>query len=198
MCSFVIKLRERFFFGTAHSYGFPVDDARDFRITVVHIANQYCFCRANDNARGLKPYIDAMGAEIALFSGMIFRIYEYRIVRTRSHTCLAADANRFVKVDDAILPLEHRGGGTSGDAGSVGTLVTARHLMRAARLRERANINVLNIGPRGGDGHDVLGLARSRTRMAPDAARVVNDLRPFDLRRICHFECGKYSTVGFI
>ena len=63
--------------------------------------------------------------------------------------------------------------------------------MGAPSLRKHANIDMLNVGSGDGDRNDVFRLAGSRTRMAPDAAGVIDDLGPFDsLRRwLCEHCC---------
>ena len=50
--------------------------------------------------------------------------------------------------------------------------------MGAPRLRENADIDVLDVGARDPDGHDVFRFAGGRAGVTADATRVVDDLRP--------------------
>src|SRR5258706_9828573 len=111
---------------------------------------------------------------------MIFRVDEDRVVRTSSHAGLAANANRFIEIDDAVRTLEHRGRGTSCDTGRVRALIAARYLMCAAHLWEHAHVDVLDVGAGDANRHHVFGLAGRRARVTTDAAGVVGYLRPLD------------------
>src|SRR5207244_4419429 len=119
-------------------------------------------------------------AEVALLSRMIFRVDEDRVVRTGSHAGFTSNANRFVKIDNAVRPFEHRSRRASGHAGRMRALVAARDLMRAAYLRKHAHIDVLDIGAGDANRHDVLRLAGGRARMTTDAAGVVDHFGPLD------------------
>jgi hypothetical protein len=50
--------------------------------------------------------------------------------------------------------------------------------MRASHLRKHTHVDVLNIGARHPDRHDVFGLARGGARVTADAAGVIDDLGP--------------------
>jgi hypothetical protein len=52
--------------------------------------------------------------------------------------------------------------------------------MRAANLREDADIDMLDVSPRHANRYDIFRLARGGARVATDAASVVNDLRPLN------------------
>ena len=121
-----------------------------------------------------------MRAEVTLFGRMIFRIDEDRVVRTSRHAGLTADADRLVKIYDAVCALEHRRGWTSGHTRRVRTLITARYLMRATDLRKYADIDVLDVRARDADGNDVFRFACGRAGVTADATCVVDDLRPLD------------------
>jgi len=62
----------------------------------------------------------------------------------------------------------------------MSALVTASDLMRAAHIRKHADIDVLDVRARYRQGNKVLRFARGRARVAANAARVVNNLRPLD------------------
>ena len=124
-----------------------------------------------------------MRAEVAFLCRVIFRVDENGVVRTSGHARLATDADRFIKIDDAVGALEHCCRRTSGNAGRVCALIAAGDLMRAPGPGKLPHVDVLDVRAGDADGYDVLGFAGSRTRMATNAARVVDDLRPLDLVR---------------
>jgi hypothetical protein len=80
---------------------------------------------------------------------VVFRINKDCVIRTGSHARLAADADRFVEINNAVGALEHRGGRASGDAWRVRALIAASDLMGTASLRKDADVYVLHI--RAGD-----------------------------------------------
>ena len=115
---------------------------------------------------------------------MIFRIDEDRIVRASSHAGFAADANRFIEIDNAVGAFEHRGGRTSSHTRRVRALIATSHLVRAADLGPDTNVYVLDVSPGDADRNDVLRLARRRAGVASDAAGVVDYLRPLHPIRV--------------
>src|SRR6185436_16852310 len=119
-----------------------------------------------------------MRAEVALLSRVVFGIDKDRVVGTSGHAGFAANADRFVEIDDAVRALEHRGRRTSGHAWGVCALIATRDLMRAAHLGKHADIDVLDVSSRHADGDYVFRLAGRRARMTTDAAGVVDDLGP--------------------
>src|SRR5262252_7745931 len=140
-----------------------------------------------------------MGAEVTFFRRMIFRIDEDRVVGTGGHAGLAPDADRFVKIDDPVRALEHRGSRTGRDAGRMRALIAARYLMRASRLGKHAHVDVLHIGTSDADRNYILGLAGGGTRVTADAARVIDDLGPAELRRwLGHGEFGLGKRKNYI
>src|SRR5438552_2955314 len=121
-----------------------------------------------------------MGAEVTFFSGMIFGIDKDRVVGTGGHAGFAANADRLIKVDNPVGPLEHRRRRTRSHAGRVRALIAARHLMRAAHLREHADIDVLDVSARYSDRHHVFRLASRGAGMTTDTAGVVDYLGPLN------------------
>lgn len=121
-----------------------------------------------------------MCTEVALLGGMVFWIDEYRIVRAGCHACFAADANRFIKIDDAIRPLEHRGCRTRRDTRSMSALVASGYLMRAPNLRKYTYVDMFDIRARNRQRYKVLRLTGRGTGMTADTPRVVNNLCPVD------------------
>ena len=119
---------------------------------------------------------------------MIFGVDEDCVVRAGSHAGFASDADRFIEINNAVRALEHRGGRTRGDARCVRALITTRHLVRAARLRKDANIDMLNVGSRHRQWYQIFRLARRGAGMAANATGVVNNLGPLHLAVLWFFE----------
>ena len=142
---------------------------------------------------GSSPDVEAVRAEVALLGRVVLRIDEDRVVGARSDARLAADADRLVEVDDAVGTAVHRRGGTRRDARRVVTLVAAGDLERAPSLRKAPGVHVLHVRPGHGERHFVLRLARGRARVATDAPRVVDDLRPHGLGRCVHRSGRRHS-----
>ena len=115
---------------------------------------------------------------------MVFGVDEDRIVRTSCHASFAPYANRFIKVNDAIGPLEHCGGRTSCDAGSMRALIATRHLMCSSSVWKLAYIDVLDVGASNRERNFIFGLARRRARMTANATRVVDYLGPLNGLRL--------------
>ena len=111
---------------------------------------------------------------------MIFRIYEDGVVGTSGHARLATDANRFIKVDNAVSAFEHRGGGTRRHAGRVRALIAARYLMRAANSGKDTDVNVFHVRSRYPNRYDVFRFAGGGAGVTANAARVVDHLGPLD------------------
>ena len=121
-----------------------------------------------------------MRAEVALLSRMVFRVDEDGVVRTGRHAGFAANANRFIEIDNSVAALEHRRSRTRRHAWRVRALIATRHLMRAPCLRKPAHIDVLDVSAGDANRYDVLGLAGRRARVTTDAASVIDHLRPLD------------------
>jgi hypothetical protein len=60
----------------------------------------------------------------------------------------------------------------------MGTLIAARHLVRAPHLREHAHVDVLDISARDANGDNIFGLASGGTRVTADAPRVIDYFGP--------------------
>ena len=178
MCSLIEELGQRFFLGATNVDGFAIDDLRDIRGFIIHVANQDRLRGTDDDTGRLESNIDPVRTEIALLGGMVFGIDKDSVVRTGGHAGFAADADRFIKVDDPVRTLEHSSRRTGRDAGCVRALIAAGNLMRPAYLREHADIHVLDVSARYAYGNDIFRLAGSRTGMATNAACVIDDLGP--------------------
>jgi len=79
---------------------------------------------------------------------MIFRVNEDCVVRASGHAGLATYADGFVEIDNPVCALEHRRGGTGGDARGMRTLIATRYLVSAAGLRKDANVDMLYVSAR--------------------------------------------------
>ena len=178
MRAFVKEFWQRLFLRTAHVHRFAINNLSDVRRLIVHIADQDGLRWTDDDAGRLQTNIDAMRAEVAFLGRMIFGIDEDRVVRTGGHAGLAADADRFVEVNYAISALEHRRCRARGHTRGMSALIAARHLMRAPHLRKHANIDVLDVCARDADRNYVFRFACGRARVAPDAAGMIDHLRP--------------------
>ena len=54
--AFVKKFRQSFFLRPAHIHGFAIHDLRNIGSLIVHVADQNCLCRTDNDARGLEPF----------------------------------------------------------------------------------------------------------------------------------------------
>jgi hypothetical protein len=115
---------------------------------------------------------------------VIFRIDKDGVVRAGSHARLAADTDRFIKIDNPVGTLEHRGGRTGSNAWRMSALIAARYLMRPARLRKNTDVDVFDVSPRDGKRDNVFRLARGGAGMASDTACVVDYLGPLNPVRL--------------
>ena len=61
-------------------------------------------------------------------------------------------------------------------------MITACDLVRASRLREGADVDVLDVSARDGKGNEVFRLAGGRAGMTANAAGVIDYLGPLDSR----------------
>src|SRR5215471_4249161 len=111
---------------------------------------------------------------------MVLRINEDRVVGTSSHAGFAANANRFVEIDNAISALEHRRGRAGSYTRRVRALITAGNLVRAACLWKDPYVDVLDVSARDPDWHDVFRLTGSRAGVTANAPGVVDDLGPLN------------------
>jgi len=163
------------------------------RISVVHIANQNCLRRTDNHAGRFKTDIDAVRAKVTFLGRVVFGVDEDCVVRTGGHARFATDANRFVEVNDAVSALEHRGGGAGSNTWRMRALIAAGNLVRASHLRKDADVDVLDVGPRYREWDEILRLARSGTRVAANATRLVDDLSPLNRTVLWFFE---HETPG--
>src|SRR6185295_12810031 len=148
MRAFVEKFWQRLLFRSTNCYRLAIDYFCHVRFRVVQVAYQNRLRWAHDHTGGLQADIDPMRAEVTLFGRVIFRVNEDRIVRAGGHARLAANANRFVEINNTVRALKHGSGGAGGDARRVCALIAARYLMRAAGLRKDADVDMLHIRTR--------------------------------------------------
>src|SRR5262249_35256491 len=160
--------------GLAHLHGLPINDAGDGRPRVIQVARDDRLLRANDHARRLEPYLDAMRTVVAFRGSARVRVDVERVVRTRLHAALAADAPGAVEVDDAVGTPVERHRRADRHAGRVVAVVTPQHREVSARLREGPALDVLHRGAKGAQRTPVLFLARHRAGMTADAAALID------------------------
>ena len=175
----------RFLLRPADGDRFPADHACHLRGRVIEIANEDGFCGTHNHTGGLQPHVDAVCAEITLLRGMVLGIDKDRVVGAGGDARLAADADRFVKIHDAIGTRVHCPGRAGGGTGRVLALITARHLKGAPHLREDAHVNIFDVGTVDGERHLMFRLARRAAGMAADTLRVVDDFRPLGWQCRC-------------
>ena len=97
-----------------------------------------------------------------------------RIVGTRLHAGLAADAAVGIEIDNAVLAPVHGCDRTDGDARRLLAMIAARHLKNAASVGKRALLHVLHPGPVDAEGDLIFGFARDRAGMAADALAIID------------------------
>ncbi len=183
MRTFVEELRKRPLFRPAHGHDVTVDELRHARLGILQIPDHDRFGGADDDTGRLEANLEAMRAEVALLCRVIFGVDEDRIVRAGGNAGLAADADVFVEVDDAVGAAKHRARRTRLDAGGMLALVAARDLKRTPRGRELANVDVLDVRAVDAERDGVLRLACRAAGMAANAAGLVDDFPPLHLFR---------------
>src|ERR1700675_42285 len=170
----VVKLGLSSLLGLAHAHRFPRHQLRCFTCGVAQISRNDSVFRAHDHASWFQPNFSAMRAEMALGGRTIVRIHIYRIVRTSLHAGFAANAAIGIKIDNPVLALIHRRHGTDGDARRLLAMVAARDLKYAARVGERALLDVLDPSPVHAYRHLVLGFAGHGAGVTSDALAVID------------------------
>ena len=131
----------------------------------------------NYDAGRFQSHLRAVGAIVALGGGMAVGIDVKRVVGTRLHTGLTANAAAGVEVDNAILALKKSFSWTNSDAGSVVAVVTTIDQEIAARVRKLALLNILDPRAIDANRHIMLRLAGHRTGMTPNTLSLVNHKR---------------------
>ncbi len=162
-------LRPGAFFRLAHHERFALGNLRDFARRIVQVAENAALGRAHAHARRLELVLEAVRAEVALLGGLRVRVDEQLIVRARGHARAAADAPFAVQIDDAVAPAEERAGRADVHARRILALVAQHRQEQPLRLREHALLDRLHPAPIHPDGNVMLGLARNRAGMTPDA-----------------------------
>src|SRR5688572_31682013 len=153
---------------------------------MIHVADENCLSWTNNDTCRFELHVDAMRAEVTLLRRVIVGVDEDCVVRACGHARLAADADRFIKIDNPISAFEHRGRRAGGNTRSMSALIATRHLVSAARLWKHADINMFDVSARDGKRNEVFRLARRSAGMTSDAACVVNYLSPLNRGRRFH------------
>ena len=131
--------------------------------------------RADDDAGGLEPYLDAMTAEVTLRGSLRLRVDVDSVIRTRLHAALAADTHVFVELDDAIAALIHRRGGTDAHARRVLTVIAAGDLKVTLGVGKEPCLCALDPGAIDPQGHLVFGLTGGAACVATYALAILDD-----------------------
>ncbi len=156
MGTFVKEFRQCLLFRTPYCHSLAIYYLGHIGILVVHVADENRLRRTNNNACWFKSHVDAMCAKVALLRRVIFRIDEDSIVRTSGYAGLAADANRFVKIDDAIRAFEHCRRGAGNYTWCASALVATRNLMHPTHLWKDSDVDVLYVSSSHRQGHKIL------------------------------------------
>jgi hypothetical protein len=109
---------------------------------------------------------------------MIFWVDKDGVIGTRRDTGFAADALRFVEVDNAVRARVHRCRGTRVGARWVFALITAGDLKGTPDVGKHADVGIFHVRAIHRYRHLVLGFAGCATGMTADALGVINHLGP--------------------
>jgi len=129
---------------------------------------------ANHYAGGFESHIQTMRTESTFCGSVGLGVKIDRVVGTGLHAGFTSDANGWIKLNNAIITLIHRGDRTDTHAGRVGAMIAARHLKAAAHVRIRARFNIFDPRAIHTKRHLIFGLARSRAGVTSDALALVN------------------------
>ena len=108
MRALVVHARPGALLRAADRHRLTVDDLGHRRARVVQVTDHDRSGRAHGHARRLQAYFQPVRAQVALLRRVVLGIDEDRIVRAGRDAGLAADADRLVKIDDAVLAAVHR------------------------------------------------------------------------------------------
>ena len=170
----VVELGLSSLLGLAHTHRFARRQLRHLAFRIAQISGNDGVFRAHDYASGFQSDFGAMRAEMALGGCTIVRVHINRIVRTGLHAGFAANAALGIEIDNPILALVHRRHRTDGDARRLLAMVAARDLKYAARVGVDAFLDILHPGTVHAHRHLVLGFARHRAGVTPDALAVID------------------------
>lgn len=110
-----------------------------------------------------------MRAEVAFGGSSRIRIDVDSIVGAGLKAGLAANADIWIKFDDAIVPLIHCRYGADSDTGWICAVITARHLKMSGDVGVRSGLDVFDPRTIHAEWHFILALAGRRTSMTSDA-----------------------------
>src|SRR5262249_32278670 len=150
------------------------EEPAQLAVRIVEVAADDRVLGADDLACRLETHLGAVRAVVALLRRAGRLVDVERIVGAGLRARLAADARRAVEVDDAVGAALERADRADRDAWRALALVAAQHRERAAHVRMRAVLEVLDPGTERPERDLVLGLARDGARVAADAAAVVD------------------------
>src|SRR5207245_11310153 len=131
-----------------------------------------------------------MGAVVALRGRPRVRVDVERVVGTRLHARLTADAAVAVEVEDAVGAAVERDRRAERHARGAVAVVAAEHGEGAPRVRESPPFDVLDPGAEDAEGHLVLLFARHGARVTADAAALV------DHEAVAHAASLRVSATG--
>src|SRR5208282_5427967 len=170
----VVKLGLSSLLRLAHAHRFPRHQLRRLACWIAQISSNDGVLWTHNYACRLESDFSAMRAEMTLGGRAVVGIHVNRIVRAGLHTGLAANTAIGVEIDDPVFALIHRRHWANRDARRLLTMVAARDLKYSPRVGKDAFLHVLYPGPVHAHRHLVLGLARHRAGVAPDAFAVID------------------------
>ena len=116
-----------------------------------------------------------MSAIVAFRSCTCLRIDVQRIIWTSLHARFASDTTAIIKIDNPIVAVKQCRNRADFNTRRGIAVVAPHHRKQAPRMRELALFNVFDPRAVYANGHIVFRFARNRTRVASNAATVVND-----------------------
>ena len=126
----------------AHSHFVLRQHVADLAVGVVHVASNDCMFGTDDDAGWLQIQLNAMGAEVTFCGRVGVGVDVDSVVGAGLHTGFAADADLWVKFNNAICALIHGCDWADTHAGRVGAMVAAGDLKVTSHIRIKPGFNI--------------------------------------------------------
>src|SRR5262249_41847896 len=133
--AYVVELGTSPLFGFSHDSALAANQSRYGRFGIVEISGDYSLFRADYNARGLQPDLNAMSAEVAFLRRVGIRIDVERVVRASLHAAFTTDAIFGIEIHDSVFALEQCSDRTDCDARRVVAMIATQHGEMALGIR---------------------------------------------------------------
>ena len=151
------------------------DDTADLTGRIIEVAWNNRARRADDHARRFEVLFHSVRAVMALGCGVGVRIDIKRVVGTRLHASLAADAAVVIKIDNAVKAPVQCARRANLNAGSAVTVIAAENAKVPAGMGKLAFLDVLHPGSKHTHWNLVFLLAGYGAGVTTDAAVLVDD-----------------------